>query len=182
MDIRNQIVTFLVKRSSKEYSTFVRILTTLAGATLVVAGIPAVIFLCGDYLYKASVLQPQFSLIISNICFVIGIPWMLSAVIWQVVRGKGTPVPVVPTKEFLQNGPYRYVRNPMMLGLFLYLSGWALLFNEAGAFLAAVFFIILNLAEVKIIEEPELEKRFGDAYREYKKEIPFIFPKWGGRK
>jgi hypothetical protein len=69
MDIKNQVVTFLVKRSSKEYSAFIRILTTLVGATLVVAGIPAVIFLCGDYLYKAPVLQPQLSLIISNICF-----------------------------------------------------------------------------------------------------------------
>jgi protein-S-isoprenylcysteine O-methyltransferase Ste14 len=32
--------------------------------------------------------------------------------------------------------------------------------------------------EIKFIEEPELEKRFGDAYLEYKKEIPFMFPKW----
>lgn len=182
MNIRNQIVMFLVNRSAKEYSMIIRILTALGGGILVVAGIPAVIFLCGDYLYKASVLQPQLSLIISNICFIFGIPWMLSAVIWQITRGKGTPVPIVPTKEFLQNGPYKYVRNPMMLGFFSYLSGWAFLFNEAGAFLAAAFFIIFLLAEVKIIEEPELEKRFGDAYREYKKEIPFIFPKWGGRK
>jgi protein-S-isoprenylcysteine O-methyltransferase Ste14 len=178
VSIRNLIVIFLVKRSAKEYSTIMRILVTLAGATLVVAGIPAVIFLCGEFLYKASILQQQVSLIISIVCFIIGIPWMLSAVVWQVTRGKGTPVPIVPTKEFLQNGPYKYVRNPMMLGFFSYLTGWAFLFNEAGAFLAAVFFIAFLLAEVKIIEEPELEKRFGDAYLEYKKDIPFIFPKF----
>ena len=182
MNIRNQMVMFLVKRSAKEHSIIVRILTTLVGATLVVAGIPAVIFLSGKFLYKASILQQQVSQTASIVCFILGIPWMFSAVLWQLVRGKGTPVPVVPTKHFLQNGPYRYVRNPMMLGFILYVLGWAFLLNEAGAFLAAAGFIVFLLAEVKIIEEPELEKRFGDAYREYKKEIPFVFSKWRRRK
>jgi protein-S-isoprenylcysteine O-methyltransferase Ste14 len=36
--------------------------------------------------------------------------------------------------------------------------------------------LISYLMEIKSIEEPELEKRFGDAYREYKKETPFLLP------
>lgn len=172
---------FLVKRSAQKHSTIVRILITLAGATFFAAGIPALVWGCGKLLGGTVILYNWLSLTLSIICFAAGIPWMLSAVVWQVVRGKGTPVPIVPTKEFLQNGPYRYVRNPMILGFFLYLFGWVFLFNETGAFLAAAGFIIFLLAEVKIIEEPELEKRFGDAYREYKKEIPFIFPKWSRR-
>jgi len=31
--------------------------------------------------------------------------------------------------------------------------------------------------EIKRIEEPELTQRFGEAYREYKKETPFIVPR-----
>ena len=182
MNLANHFIEFLVRRSAKEHNILVRTITTLAGATLFVAGIPAIVFWCGKFLYKTSILHHQVSLAVSILCFILGLPWMLSAVFWQLVRGKGTPVPIVPTKHFLQNGPYRYVRNPMILGFSLYLLGWAFLFNKGGAFLAAAVIIAFLLAEVKIIEEPELEKRFGDAYREYKKETPFMFPKWRSRK
>ena len=178
MNIRNQLVEFLVKRSAKEHNLAVRTIATLAGATFFAAGWPALVFVCGKFFYKTSLLHHQASAAASIVCFIIGLPWMLSAIVWQLVRGKGTPVPVVPTKHFLQNGPYRYVRNPMILGFVLYLLGWTFLFNKAGAFLAAVIITAFLLAEVKIIEEHELEKRFGDAYREYKKETPFIFPRW----
>jgi len=177
MGLVNHFIEFLVRRSAKEHNVLVQTIATLTGVTLFVAGIPALVFWCGKFLYKASILHHHVSLVVSILCFILGLPWMLSAVFWQLVRGKGTPVPIVPTKHFLQNGPYRYVRNPMMLGFFLYLLGWAFLFNKGGAFLAAAVIIAFLLAEVKIIEEPELEKRFGDAYREYKKETPFIFPK-----
>ncbi len=106
-----------------------------------------------------------------------GIPWVIWAVSWQLWKGKGTPVPLIPTKNFLQSGPYRYCRNPMMLGFFLYLSGWAALFNRAGSWIAAAVLVALLILEIKRIEEKELEERFGDAYREYKKETPFFFPK-----
>lgn len=178
MNIRNQLVEFLVRRSAKEHNLAVRTMATLAGATFFAAGWPALVFVGGKFFYKSSLLNHQVSIVASIVCFIIGIPWMLSAVLWQLVRGKGTPVPVVPTKQFLQNGPYRYVRNPMILGFVLYLLGWTFLFNKAGAFLAAAIITALLLAEVKIIEEPELEKRFGDTYREYRKETPFIFPRW----
>jgi protein-S-isoprenylcysteine O-methyltransferase Ste14 len=178
VNIKNQLVEFLVRRSAREHSPAVRTIATLAGATFFVAGWPALVFLSGKFFVETSLLNHQVSAAASIVCFIIGIPWMLSAVLWQLFRGKGTPVPIVPTKQFLQNGPYRYVRNPMILGFFLYLLGWAFLFNKGGAFLAAAIVIALLLVEIKIIEEPELEKRFGDAYREYKKETPFIFPKW----
>jgi protein-S-isoprenylcysteine O-methyltransferase Ste14 len=177
MNPANHLIEFLVRRSAKEHNILVRTIATLAGATLFVAGIPALVFLSGKFLDKSSLLNHQVSQTAAILCFILGLPWMLSAVFWQLVRGKGTPVPIVPTKHFLQNGPYRYVRNPMILGFFLYLFGWAFLFNKGGAFLVAAVIITFLLAEVKIIEEPELEKRFGDAYREYKKETPFIFPK-----
>ena len=182
MNIRNRLVEYLAKRSAKEHSVIVRILITLAGATFFVAGWPALVFLSGKLLSKSSLLKKEVSLTCSIVCFILGLPWMLSAIVLQLVRGKGTPVPVVPTKEFLQNGPYRYVRNPMILGFFLYVLGWAFLFNKIGSFLATAVIIALLLAEIKFIEEVELEKRFGEAYREYKKQIPFIIPKLRSKK
>jgi len=153
----------------------------LVGVTLFVPVIPALVFWSGKFLYKTSILNHQISYALSIVCFIFGLHWALSAVFWQLVRGKGTPVPIVPTKHFLQNGPYRYVRNPMMLGFFLYLLGWAFLCNKGGAFLAVAVLIVFFLAEIKLIEEPELEKRFGDAYREYMNKTPkwIGFPKSG---
>jgi len=178
VNIVNYYIEFLVRRSAKEHNVAVRTTATLMGATVLVAGIPALVFLCGELIDKSSFLHQKVSLTASIVCFIIALPWMLSAVFLQLVRGRGTPVPIVPTKQFLQNGPYRYVRNPMMLGFFLYLAGWAFLFNKIGAFLAVVIIIALLLAEIKIIEEVELEKRFGKAYNKYKKETPFLLPRW----
>ena len=181
MNLTNHLIEFIVRRSAKEHSILVRTITLL-GAMLFVAAIPAIVFWSGKLLYKASILPHQVSQMASIVCFIISFPWVLSAVFLQLFRGKGTPVPIVPTKHFLQNGPYRYVRNPMILGFFLYLLGWAFLFNKGGAFLAVAVIIALLLIEIKFIEEPELEKRFGDSYRKYRKETPFMFPKWRSRK
>jgi protein-S-isoprenylcysteine O-methyltransferase Ste14 len=171
------IVDFLVKAGQKEHGVAIRALATLLGAALFIAGIPAFVWWLG----KAHMREPVLPILSASLCsgtaFIIGIPWVVWAVAWQLVKGKGTPVPVVPTKHFLQNGPYRSVRNPMMLGFFLYLLGWALYWNRWGSLIAAVSIELLLCLEIKFIEEPELTRRFGDAYRAYKKETPFIIPR-----
>lgn len=172
------LIEFLVKQSKKEHSIIVRILAALAGATLFIAAIPAFILWTAGLFNLGPLLPISLARAVSLVCFIIGIPWMSSAVFWQLMRGKGTPVPVVPTKHFLQNGPYKYVRNPMIMGFFLYIFGWAFLSNRLPALGAATIIAGLLLMEIKLVEEPELEKRFGNAYLEYKKEIPFMFPKW----
>ena len=48
--------------------------------------------------------------------------WSVEA---QVSRGRGTPLPVLPTQELLTTGPYRHTRNPMTLGAILAYLGMA---------------------------------------------------------
>ena len=172
----NSLVEFLVRRGQKEHSVLVRTVATLLGAALFVAGIPALVVWMGKVWMSQPILSELAGRILSGISFAFGLPWVLWAVAWQLVKGKGTPVPVVPTKHFLQNGPYHFARNPMMLGFFLYLLGWAWWSNRLGSLFSAIGVVALLCAEIKFIEEPELTKRFGDAYREYKKETPFILP------
>jgi protein-S-isoprenylcysteine O-methyltransferase Ste14 len=43
----------------------------------------------------------------------------------QLTRGRGTPLPVMPTQELLTEGPFRYCRNPMTLGTILAYLGIA---------------------------------------------------------
>jgi protein-S-isoprenylcysteine O-methyltransferase Ste14 len=172
----DRLVGFLVKRSQKEYKISVRTLAVTLGGMLFIAGIPAFILWAGKLFPAGLFLSVSWAKSASLICFIIGTPWMLSAIFWQLVYGQGTPVPIVPTKHFLQKGPYRHVRNPMMMGFFLYILGWAFLSNRWSALAAAFLVVGLLLMEIKFIEEHELEKRFGNAYREYKKETPFILP------
>jgi len=47
--------------------------------------------------------------------------WLWSVL--QFVRAKGTPIPLNPPSRLIQEGPYRYVRNPMLAGVFIMLLG-----------------------------------------------------------
>ena len=89
------------------------------------------------------------------------------------LRSAGTPVPLNPPKELVDTGPYAVIRNPMLTGVFLVLFGIGVLLGSfCLMFVFTPLFIVLNVWELKCIEEPELEKRLGQAYVEYKKRVP----------
>jgi protein-S-isoprenylcysteine O-methyltransferase Ste14 len=60
------------------------------------------------------------------------------------IFGKGTPIPIEPPKKIVQQGLYKYVRNPMYLGYFAIVIGEALLFGAALLFAYALVFILLT--------------------------------------
>jgi protein-S-isoprenylcysteine O-methyltransferase Ste14 len=102
---------------------------------------------------------------------------------WSVlnfVKAKGTPVPFHPPPQLVTTGPYAYVRNPMLTGVFALLFGFGVLLGSAS--LLVVFtplFIFINVWELKAIEEPELLRRLGEDYIEYRKRTPMFFPGFG---
>jgi protein-S-isoprenylcysteine O-methyltransferase Ste14 len=91
--------------------------------------------------------------------------------------GKGTLAPWSPTKKLVVKGLYKYVRNPMILGVFTVLLGEALSLWSQNILIWAGAFFIINTIYFIIYEEPDLEKRFGDEYREYKKQVPRWLPR-----
>ena len=91
---------------------------------------------------------------------------------------KGSPVPFNPPPRVVSSGPYVYVRNPMFLGLFILILGLGVFFESwILVFILLPILIVLVVWELKTIEEPELEKRLGSEYVEYKKRTPLLFPK-----
>lgn len=93
------------------------------------------------------------------------------------LRVRGTPVPFSPPPKLVATGPYRFVRNPMLTGIFMQLFGIGIALGSLS--LICIFtplFIIINGWELKKVEEPELVRRLGDAYVEYKKQVPMFFP------
>lgn len=72
---------------------------------------------------------------------------------------------------FISWGPYKYVRNPMAKGGLTVLSGWGLDKLSPSIVLFAVLMTLLMHLFVVYVEEPKLERRFGESYREYKRRV-----------
>ncbi len=94
------------------------------------------------------------------------------------LKSKGTPIPLNPPPQLIADGPYAYSRNPMLSGLFMILFGFGFLCNSVAlTFIVTPAFILLNLFELKKIEEPELVKRLGEDYIRYREKTPMFIPK-----
>jgi protein-S-isoprenylcysteine O-methyltransferase Ste14 len=91
-------------------------------------------------------------------------------------HGRGTPAPWAPPERFVAVGLYRWTRNPMYLGKLALLLGQALVLGSVPLLVwtAAVgagfhLFVVLH-------EEPELKRRFGASYEEYRSRVPRWVP------
>jgi protein-S-isoprenylcysteine O-methyltransferase Ste14 len=103
---------------------------------------------------------------------------IMSITIYSFARiGKGTLAPWSPPRKLVLQGLYRHVRNPMILGVFTVLLGEALSLWSTSILIWAGFLILINTVYFIIYEEPDLEKRFGNDYREYKKHVPRWLPR-----
>jgi protein-S-isoprenylcysteine O-methyltransferase Ste14 len=94
-----------------------------------------------------------------------------------VARGRGTPAPFDPPREFVAAGPYRYVRNPMYIGGFGVLVGAGLALPSPSIIGLAVLFLLLVHLLVLLYEEPSLARRFGDPYLHYKSSVHRWLPR-----
>lgn len=92
-------------------------------------------------------------------------------------HGRGTLAPWDPPRVFVADGPYRYVRNPMISGVLLILIAEALVVRSRVFGEWAALFLVINLIYIPLLEEPMLEARFGESYREYKRRVRMFVPR-----
>jgi len=103
--------------------------------------------------------------------------FMMGWSISHFLKAGGTPVPTSPPPRLVTTGPYAYSRNPMLTGIFILLFGIGIMFGSISlTFLFTPLFIIVNLWEVKEIEEPELVTRLGDEYIAYRNKTSRFIP------
>ena len=102
--------------------------------------------------------------------------------IWGLASRKVGPLRLM-TKRFIKSGIRRYLRNPMSLGGYLFLIGYAIAFSSFYLLFTSLIGIIpAHILYLKIYEEKELELKFGEEYLKYKKEVPFLLPRLKRRK
>jgi len=91
--------------------------------------------------------------------------------------GRGTLAPWDPTRHLVVEGPYRHVRNPLISAVLAVLLGEATLFGSPALLIWFAAFFAINWAGFLVYEEPGLERRFGDEYREYRHNVPRGLPR-----
>ena len=93
------------------------------------------------------------------------------AIAWwgeRVMRRAGTNVrPDLPSTALVTDGPFRYTRNPLYVGLTLLYTGVALLIPRTWPLLLLLPVLLVMRWGVIAREERYLEQKFGEPYRAY---------------
>ena len=93
------------------------------------------------------------------------------------LQGLGTPAPVLPTKHLVITGLYRYVRNPMYVGVGAAIFGQALMFGSKELLLYGGLVWLAFHLFIYFYEEPTLRKTFGEEYDVFCREVPRWIPR-----
>ncbi len=177
MNLRERWIILLYKAATGARRT--RTLLTPIGVTIF--GVFTTLFVLAallvDRLFELPGLLPEgVRLPVSMPLIAVGV----AVTAWSVfhfLRVKGTPVPFNPPSTVVQTGPYRYARTPMVTGVFLLLFGIGFAVDSVS--LVCFFtplYVLINAWELRQIEEPELVKRLGQEYIEYRRRTPMFLP------
>jgi protein-S-isoprenylcysteine O-methyltransferase Ste14 len=174
-------VEWLTKATQREYGTGKKVAALVLGQVLFLVVYPAFIGV-GAYLIDRWLHIPRLvhGLVSPVAALLLIVPGML-LVEWtiglQFVRGLGTPIPVVATRQLITTGPYSYSRNPMATGTTMVYVGIAVYIGSLWAVVLASIYPMVIAVYTKLVEEKELERRFGVEYVAYKRRTPFLFPR-----
>ena len=180
MTLIKRSVQWLKKRAEREYGKKQRLAAILLGGFFfwIVAPVFTII---GSYYLDRWFGLSRFTfgliqLLIALSLMVTG--WLFAnwTVKVQYSLGRGIPAPVMPTQRLIVEKPYTYCRNPMTLGTALFYLGVAIGLGSLSALVLALIYPVGILVYLKLIEEKELEARFGSEYAEYKRNTPFLIP------
>ncbi len=114
---------------------------------------------------------------------VLGLAPLLESIGRFIVVGRGALVPTVPTEHLVVSGLYRFVRNPMYVGVGLALAGEALLFWSRELVIELACVAVAVQLFVSFYEEPKLAGTFGEEYRNYQRHVRRWIPRlrpWNG--
>jgi protein-S-isoprenylcysteine O-methyltransferase Ste14 len=111
------------------------------------------------------------------VALAIGVTLFVASLRQFIVRGRGTLAPWDPPRHLVVEGPYKYVRNPMISGVLFIVFGEAMILRSWPHTQWAIAFLAINMAYIPVIEEPELLNRFGQPYAEYRRHVRRFLPR-----
>ena len=105
---------------------------------------------------------------------VAGVALLVSSASYLLRRGDGTPFPLDPPQRMVVAGPYSHIQHPMLVGGLIALAGQAVWCASTAVLTYAVLFAAAGVGYLRLIEEPELRRRFGVDYAAYQA----VTPRW----
>jgi protein-S-isoprenylcysteine O-methyltransferase Ste14 len=170
------------KWSEREYSKAQRLMAVILGGMLFWLIIPFFIVIGSAFIDPWLSLSRFFHGWINTIIALVFVAagWLFAnwTVRVQFSLGRGTPIPLMATKKLVLKRPYTYCRNPMTLGTTAFYLGIAIWTGSLSALGLALVYPVGISIYIKLIEEKELEQRFGLEYLEYKRKTPFLIPRF----
>lgn len=170
---------WISKFGKKKHGKFLVVSVGVLAAIMFILVLPYLMFLLKNLDFHLGFGEFNFGLpgLITGILFaIIGVSFALWTVFSQMSIGIGTPLPFVPTQKLIVAGPYKCSRNPMVFGGFLYLYGVSIVFGSISCLIFTTLFLSGMLLYIKLVEEKELEFRFGEEYKIYKTKTKFLIP------
>jgi len=83
---------------------------------------------------------------------------------------------VIEGHRLVTQGPYRFARNPIYLGMLVWLLASGLVWTRWWAFLLAIVLFLIG-TKIRISrEEKLLASTFGDEWLDYTRRVPALFP------
>jgi len=170
------------KWASREYSKNQRVIAVISGGFIFWIITPFLIVILSHPIdqwvglpkFVYGIINPLIGL------FLIIAGWLFAnwTVKVQFSLGKGTPIPLMATQKLVVKKPYTYCRNPMTLGTTAFYLGIAIWMGSLSALGLSFIYPVWIIIYIKLFEEKELEERFGAEYLEYKRETPFLIPRF----
>lgn len=127
--------------------------------------------------------EPPWQVFAAAALIVAGLAPGLESVRRFINVGRGTLVPTAPPERLVVSGLYRYVRNPMYVGVLVALAGEAVLFRSEGVAMEAVLACVGFNLFVWLYEERTLARRYAEEYARYRRHVPRWLPRltpWEG--
>ena len=137
---------------------------------------PLIAMLCVLIIFLSKSIFPSFvfSYKLQLGIFVITIGFLLLIIsIKSFIDNKTTinPLNLKKSTYLVTSGVFRFSRNPMYLGMLLFLLGTAIILNIIGGLIISILFIFyMNFFQI-IPEENALQNLFGKNYRNYRKTV-----------
>jgi protein-S-isoprenylcysteine O-methyltransferase Ste14 len=127
--------------------------------------------------FRIPVDEPQWQQLLAYLLIAAGAVPLLESATRFVHVGKGTLVPTNATQHLVVSGLYRFVRNPMYVGVATCLAAEAALFRSTDLVIELALVLIGVHLFVCFYEEPTLTERYGQEYAEYKRNVPRWLPR-----
>lgn len=171
-----------LEQAKHEYSPKQRFIALLVLVPVFLILLPFILITLGSWIDKwlqwSPIVYEPFNLILGGLLSVVGWVFGFWSVYIQFTLGRGTPVPLMATQKLIIRPPYSYCRNPMALGAIVMYLGVAILFSSMGSVVLVLLGAGLLLTYINRIEEREMEIRFGQEYLKYKRQTPFLIPRF----